>query len=66
MTLSGLFELAVGRLMYVDSPRTSSKVIDQKKFQKALDYMDLLMSDGKNLPVPADEDGKEERLKKYL
>ena len=46
--------------------KTSNKVIDRKEFQKALDYMDLLMSDGKNLPVPADEDGKEERLKKYL
>ena len=66
MTLSGLFELAVRRLMYVDTPQTSSKVIDRKEFQKALDYMNLLMSEEDNLSVPADEDGKAERLKKYL
>ena len=69
MSISTLVELAVRHFIDVgqlQSSQSGHAKIDQMEFQKALDHMDSLMSGYDGMVVPADEDGRDARVEKYL
>lgn len=67
MSVSDLFELAVRKLMDKSPVSNTSDVTESAKYAEALDLMEDIVSDSySNIHVPADEDGRDARVEKYL
>lgn len=66
MSVSTLFELAVRKFITVRQTKSPHRILDRTEYQKALDYMDALMSDTVHVDVPFGEDGREARTEKHL
>ena len=66
ISVTGLFESAVRKFM--DSHPISSKksVLDSIEYKRALEAMDEIMADEQIVSVPADEDGRDARIEKYI
>ena len=52
----------------MDSHPISSKksVLDSIEYKRALEAMDEIMADEQTVSVPADEDGRDARIEKYI
>ena len=69
MSISTLVELAVRHFISMRQPHfsdTMPKAFDKNAYRKALEYMDTLTAGDSDVIIPADEDGREARVEKYL
>ena len=66
MSISGLFEFAVRNFMDLHPIKSTKSVLDSVEYKNALEAMDEIMADEQTVSVPTDEDGRDERSKKYM
>ena len=66
MSVSGLFEYAVRKLMEHHPVQPKSSVLDSDEYKKALEAMDEIMADEQTVTVPLDEDGRDARVERYM
>lgn len=66
MSISGLFELAVRKLMDLHPMKANDTIPDSVEYRNALEYMDKLFAGEQNVSIPADEDGRDARAEKYV
>lgn len=66
MSVSSLFEIAVRKLIDMSPAHQTSNVFESIEYEKALNFMDTIVSDSQTISVPVDEDGREARIEKYM